>query len=781
MQLDDKILKEILASFKLEMSERQLALSQQLTILEDAYSNASQPIDVENATHLGQMALCSILRELHNLKGAARAANLLPIEELCHAAESVLAPYNPHFVVPTFNIVIDLLYEAISWGDALLGQLNQNGDLELPGLNDFTISLREFGQNQLIMPEPTSIPTIPAAPAAPAAEQSQPALVAVASAEKRVPALAPAPANPGADNSLRISATKLDQLLAASTELLVARLRIHQHREEIAHLLAETQASNRLWRSSARRIHGRLAKRNSKLDRDLSTLLQYVEANQLKLKYHEAALGQLHARFSRNLSYLSSITDQLQFETRRLRLIPLSLVVEELERTLRQLCRDLGKQAQLVVYGTDLELDKKLLDEIKAPLLHLLRNALDHGLESPAARLHANKPAAGTITISFRQAGRSIEVEMRDDGAGVDVERVRQLIVERNLLDEASAALLSREGVFQYLFHSGFSTRREISNLSGRGIGLDSVRETVSRLGGTLSVESWPESGTVFRFSVPKLLVTAEGIVIRCGKQTLVLPVDNIVRSYRLSEVAIQQIGSHNYLVHDERQLELVSLAQILGLPEYEEQDRFVVIIQSRTKFAAFTITELLRNQEVVVKNFSKPLFRVRHSAGATIMADGSIALILNPEDLIDSVLNGRGRALPANLTNPAPAVAVAATTKILLVDDSLTTRTLEKNILEAAGYKVQLARTGVEALDCMRNASYDLVIADIEMPEMDGLTLTRTIRLDSKLSATPVIIVSSLDSAQHKTNGMEAGADAYMVKSRFDQDYLLATVRQLV
>ncbi|NWJ95242.1 MAG: response regulator [Chloroflexi bacterium] len=792
MQVDDRLLKSMQASFRLEMSERLLSLSQQLATLEDVGAVESNWSENE-AEEKRSAAITAILRELHNLKGASRAVNLPQIEELCHASESLLALFNSQTrpdQATNLDKILDFMYQSIAWGDQLLNRLNLGHTLEgIPELERFIRKLQgeeeedeepdpsvleEAAANQEIIPA-TLEHTAPTKPSRGSFHKSSANFIPLSG-----------------ENSIRISGAKLDELLAASTELLVARLRMRQHREEIANLLAEGQSWMRLWRT-VRGSHTRLVQRastkGSRRDNDLTSLLHFVELNQQHLKQLEASLTNLHAHFTRDVSYLSFVTDQLQFETRRLRLIPLAVVMEELERVVRQLSRDLGKQVELVVHGAELEVDKKLLDELKAPLLHLLRNALDHGVESPSQRLHNGKPAVGTISISFRQTGRSIELEMRDDGAGIDVEHLKALAVARGLISPAAAAELDQRGAIDFIFHSGFSTREEVSGVSGRGIGLDSVREVATRLGGTIAVDTWPGSGTSFRFSVPNVLVTAEGIVIKSAEQTFVLPVDDVARSFRLSELNVQTIGSRQYLIYNEKQVLLTSLAQVLQLPTLpaalaKGSDQYVVVLQSRGQYGAFTVDSLLKNQEVVVKSFSKPLVRVRRASGATIMADGQVALILNPDELIRSA---------SNQSQPSSAVAAMVGTqgsasanqknqqRILVVDDSITTRTLEKNILEAAGFYVQTARNGVEAMNHLRAEGFDLVVADLEMPEMDGFQLTRSIKLDQRLADMPVIIVTSLDSAEDKARGMEAGADAYVVKSRFDQQGLLTTIRQLV
>ncbi|HEX2909279.1 MAG TPA: hybrid sensor histidine kinase/response regulator [Chloroflexia bacterium] len=802
MQSEENILKVIQESFRLEMGERLLTLSQQLALLEDnACLEGSEPVAV------CQGALTAILRELHNLKGAARAVNLPEIEELCHAAESLMRSYQQSCLEDSsfqcnLDKTLDLMYDSIGWGDKLLNQLNLHQSLALPGLSDFITHLLDG------LSEPPAVHSLSTVQKAQAATSEEPGIAQALSERAARGSYQRSTffnhSTTQADNSFRISGTKLDDLLAASTELLVARLRIRQHRDEIADLMNEGQAWGRLWRG-VRGSHARLSQysleENGKRNKDLRNLLHFVEVNQQKLKHFEGELINLHARFNRDVSYLSTVTDQLQFEARRLRLLPLSTAMEELERAVRQLARDLGKQVQLEVHGAELEVDKKLLDEVKTPLLHLIRNAIDHGLESPAQRLHLGKPATGKVRVSFRQTGRSIELEVQDDGAGIDLERVKELAVARGLVTPTEAVELSRNEILQFLFHSGFSTREQISDISGRGIGLDSVREAAARLGGNVEVETAPGSGTTFRFSLPNMLVTAEGIIVKTAGQTYVLPVDMVERSFSLTDIPVQTIGSRKYLLYNDKQVPLLVLSEVLGLPAAPKTPgtaagQYAVVLQSHGKCAAFIVDSLLRNQEVVVKNFSKPLVRVRNVAGATIMSDGSVVLILNVAELIQTALkqpvgsanltvSGRNGADGGYSHTTYFELSTQATVgeqyRILVVDDSITTRTLEKNILEAAGFYVQTARNGVEALNHLRGQHFDLVVADLEMPEMNGLQLTSHIKQDQRLLETPVIIVTSLDTAEDKARGMDAGADAYLVKSRFDQQALLNTIKQLI
>jgi two-component system chemotaxis sensor kinase CheA len=811
MDSEDKLLKLMQTSFRQEMGERLLVFSQQLALLEDLHRQPPES-DLAELTTQQEGILATMMRELHNLKGAARAVNLPEIENLCHAVEGLLSIYQHANMATGLNIpkLFDLLYQSVDWFDHLLNCLNLDQALNSSELDDF-ISLL---QGQVATATSTSdsasllqgqvATAIPPATSSSSSNNTGLEQLAVSNRQARQSGTYKGPATLNTttnENSVRVSGAKLDELLAASSELLVARLRMRQHREEINLLVNDSQSWSRLWRN-VRATHSRLRQRTNH-DADLTNLLRFVALNEQRIRQLENGLVKLHNSFSRDLTHLSVVTDQLQFETRRLRLIPLSVVIEELERSIRQLARELGKQVQLVVHGAELEIDKKLLDEIKAPLLHLLRNALDHGLESPAQRLHNGKLATGTITISFHQSGGSIELEVQDDGAGIDVIRIKEVAIERGILKAEAATELDRTAAMQFIFDSGFSTRTEVNGISGRGIGLDSVKEVATRLGGHVEVDSWPGSGTRFHFSVPNILITTEGILIKTNNQTFVVPVSGVEHSFRASEVTLQNIGSRQYLFYKDTQVVLTSLTDMLGLASGDEAttsaqaNPYIVVLQSRGRFAAFTVDTLLKSQEVVIKSFSKPLMRVRYVAGATILADGQVALILNPDDLISMAVS---ELTPSpSLTTPfrtsiQPETGLATTTNttktyarptwqahILVVDDSITTRTLEKNILEAAGFYVRTASNGVEALIQLRTEEFDLVVADMEMPEMNGLELIRIIKKDNQLAETPVIIVTSLDTVEDKTKGLEVGADAYMVKSRFDQQDLLSTVRQLV
>lgn len=786
MQVDDKLLKAMQASFREEMSERLLALSQYIATLEDLAAADDGSIETNEKQ---SAVLVDMLRELHNLKGAARAVNVTAVEELCHATESMLAAFQQHQIdAPDLPSLLDLLYQGSEIGDQLFTELNLGrsplNDEQLQGfvkhLQDFTPS------NEINTIESTQADNNKGIEAA-SSNKIASTRSGQAGGYKGVNGLN----NSSNENSVRVNGKKLDELLAASTELLVARLRMRQHQDEIADLVGESQSWSRTWRNvraSYSRLLQRTTVKGAGRDNDLNNLLRFVTNSEQRVRQIESNLTKLQSSFNRDLTHLSTVTDQLQFETRRLRLIPLSLALEELERSIRQLARELGKQVQLVVHGAELEIDKKLFDEIKGPLLHLLRNAIDHGLESPAQRLHNGKPTTGTINITFHQTGNSIEMEVRDDGAGIDIDRVKQTAVNRGILTEETAVAMERNEAMQLIFRTGFSTRQEVNGISGRGIGLDTVKDVATRLGGSVEVDSWPGSGTRFHFSVPNILVTAEGILIKANDQNFVLSVDCIEHSFRMGDVELQTIGSNQYVLYKDRQVMLASLTDVLGLHNktnsYDGQ--YIVILQSRGKYAAFAVTNLLKNQEVVVKSFSKPLVRVRHISGATILADGKIALILNADDLVAAANShfSDKPVIPATSNNTAIKTSVKNLLNkqhVLVVDDSVTTRTLEKNILEAAGFRVNIARNGKEALAQLQLDEFDLIITDMEMPEMNGIELLGNIKRDKRLTETPIIIVTSVDTAEAKTRGLEAGADAYIVKSRFDQQSLLTTVSQLI
>jgi two-component system chemotaxis sensor kinase CheA len=380
------------------------------------------------------------------------------------------------------------------------------------------------------------------------------------------------------------------------------------------------------------------------------------------------------------------------------------------------------------------------------------------------------------------QIGKDVAISIRDDGIGLDMNAIRETAVRRKVKD---ATNLSESELIELLYTPGFSTSAMITDVSGRGIGLDVVRRNVESLHGRIHLESKPGLGTTFTLLLPVTLTTSRGLLVRAAGQAFALPVNSIERIMHVRPSEIQLVSGQQTIRYANRPLNLVHLADVLGMPRAANgttnEHIPVVILSSAERQVAFMVDALLDEQEVVVKSLGKQIARVGGIAGASLLGSGDVLLVLNVADIVKIAWHGNHQAIISE-NEPEEKEQLRAKNTILVVDDSITTRTLEKNILEAAGYIVRLALDGQEAFNSLMTSDLpDLVISDIQMPRMDGFALVSRIRKEPRTSNLPVILVTSLDSAEDKAKGVDAGADAYIVKSSFDQINLLETISQLI
>jgi two-component system chemotaxis sensor kinase CheA len=424
--------------------------------------------------------------------------------------------------------------------------------------------------------------------------------------------------------------------------------------------------------------------------------------------------------------------------------------------------------------------------------MHIIRNAIDHGIETPEEREKEGKPRTGTIRLTARRTPSNIIIEITDDGRGLDIEAIRKSARKiRRWRDEELDAMPPEE-VRPLIFVSGLSTSSFVSDLSGRGVGLDVVRRNVERLKGEAAVESAPGEGCAIRIKLPITLATARVLIISAGSVRYALPVEYVVKSYPLPKREIFTIEGHNAVIFDKRAISVVRLADILkirrsdlaagsGATEQIENVRGeetvpCIIINAGDEQLGLLVDELLDEQEFVLKPESSILTHIRDISGATILGTGEVCMVLNPPEIAANL-----RRLGVEIGNDAPVAETERKKIILLAEDSLTTRTQMKRILDGAGYEVVAAVDGADAFARLATLPFDALVSDICMPNMDGLTLTRKVRQEKKYSELPVILVTMLASDEDKRKGLEAGANAYITKPAFDQKLLLDTLRRLV
>ncbi|MEW6059801.1 MAG: response regulator, partial [Actinomycetota bacterium] len=610
------------------------------------------------------------------------------------------------------------------------------------------------------------------------------------------------------EETIRVATVKLDSLMAQVGELLISRIAAEQRLPEIrsvAKELGEWGEELRQFRAKHRKmplprpvLEGEQEIQEdegaavAKLRQHVDLLTEFLDESQQRLRATRASFAEFVRGLEADGRRMGRVTSDLQDSVRRTRMLPVSTVFDPFPRIVRDLAKDLGKEVALSVEGAETEVDRAVLEEIRAPLTHLIRNCVDHGLELPEDRVAAGKSPVGTIRISASQRGGNLLIEVTDDGAGIDADRVRASVVQKGYLSAEAAAALSEREAIQYIFRAGVSTSAVVTEVSGRGVGMDVVRDTVEKLHGMLDVDSRPGVGTRFTMSLPLTVATTHCLLVRARGHTFALPITNVARIQRVDTAEVQSVQARQVIPMDDGAVMVAHLADVLdlspngGSPEAEKRERWLptVVVGSAEQRAGLLVDGLAGSQEMVIKNLPWPLLRVRNAAGATLLGTGEILVVLNAPDLVRAVTTGSG----VGIAEARPRVEAEAETEtetvtrtVLVVDDSIVTRSLEKSILEGAGYRVRVAADGSEAWAILQSEGCDILVSDIVMPVMDGFELTKKVRADRRLKELPVILVTSLGSDDDHERGVQAGADAYIVKGSFTQDRLLETIRRLI
>jgi len=485
----------------------------------------------------------------------------------------------------------------------------------------------------------------------------------------------------------------------------------------------------------------------------------------------------------RDQRIFSTLLDGLLVELKQALLLPVDTLLEGLPKLVRDLSREQGKEIDLSVEGEQIEVDRRVLEELRNPVNHIIRNCIDHAIEPPADRVRKGKSARGGIHIRASQLeNRYFELRIRDDGRGFDTQALRAAAVRTGFLAPDENGSSDREQLSMLAFHSGISTSPILTDISGRGLGLAIVRNKVERLGGTVTLTDPPDGGAEIALRVPITLATFRGVLITCGEQTFLLPTHSVRRAFRVRPDMLVSAEGKEILRLNGDVVALARLNRILGLPESAgdiggERMPCALIVESANARLALLTDEILAEQEVLVKGLGKQLVRVRHIAGAAITGSGALIPILHLPDIVHTAIHGAASTGSA----PSPSPEKKRKTNVLLAEDSITARALLKTILETAGYVVFPAVDGADAWATLRTNKIDLVVSDVEMPRMNGFELTSRIRASAEWSQTPVILVTALESREDRERGIEAGANAYIVKSSFDQSNLFEAIERLL
>lgn len=825
MLTDEEIMAQVFAAFQEEQAEHRQRAGELLLELERDPAHPQR-----------QALLDQLFREAHSLKGGARAAGQLEIEQLAHRIEDVISEARKGKLQLTPD-VCDPIYAALDDIGVIMSQVVAQQPVDFSIYQPLLAKLSAIVAD--LSPAPDSVaeerPTALPEPVPPPESLAVPPVVngvmhdgehdkheteahpiiaenKLRSAENGV--------RTGEDgrgdllwaemttSTVRLSTATLDGLLNEAGELMTCTIRARQHAREINELAGLPTRWRRIWRQAQPSI-ARLKSRAPTMrptvhhlrdrgevgfsgtttpgNQDTAVLLDLLAQANTLIGELEGLLNRGARRASEDYARLAAVTDRMHSQVRRTRMLPVTTLLNPLRLQLRDMARAAGKQILLELDDGGAEADRQVLERLREVLLHLLRNAVDHGIEPPNVRIACGKTPTGCIALRAAVSGDHLTLTLEDDGAGLDLDAIKHHAFSIGLLSETDATRVSANELADLIFIPGFSTRKTVNELSGRGVGLDIVRSNVERMNGRVTVQSIPGAGTTFILNVPLSLTSSHGLLLQVNKANYVLPLDAVQRIIQTTPAAVQMLEGRATLVVDQRPLALVRLVDLLGQGERAAGGNGVVsaqglalILGSGERQIACLVDGVLGEQELVVHRLPAPLQRVRFIAGATIMADGKVIPIL---DVVDIVRAAIGTRRSVTLT-PAP-VESHRTSTVLVVDDSITTRTLEKNILEAAGYRVCLATDGVEALELLRtladDGGCDLLLSDIDMPRLNGFDLTTKVRADLHFQHLPVVLVTSLDTAADRERGIAAGADAYIVKRTFDQQVLLDTIAQLL
>ncbi|NMX71876.1 hybrid sensor histidine kinase/response regulator [Pseudomonas sp. WS 5532] len=745
----------LLELFSLEADAQTQVLSAGLLALE------------RNPTQADQLEAC--MRAAHSLKGAARIVGVDAGVSVAHVMEDCLvsAQENRLYLQPEH---IDALLQGTDLLMRIATPGNNVGPADIQGY--VALMERLLDPSQPIVnatpapaaPEPA--PVIEALPPEPEPEPVPPVSTDLPRPNKRL--------TEGGERVLRVTAERLNSLLDLSSKSLVETQRLKPY-------LVSLQRLKRIQSNSARAL--------DTLDGQLKAMNLSLEAQEALadtrrlLSEAQALLADKTAELD-EFGWQAGQRAQVLYDTAlACRMRPFADVLAGQVRMVRDLGRSLGKQVRLEIEGEKTQVDRDVLEKLEAPLTHLLRNAVDHGIEMPEQRVLAGKTAEGLIRLRASHQAGLLVLELSDDGNGVDLERLRGTIVDRHLSPLETALRLSEEELLTFLFLPGFSLRDKVTEVSGRGVGLDAVQHMVRQLRGAVVLEQTAGQGSRFHLEVPLTLSVVRSLVVEVGEEAYAFPLAHIERMCDLAPNDIVQLEGRQHFWHEGRHVGLVAASQLLQRPPGQSNDETlkVVVIRERDAVYGIAVERFIGERTLVVLPLDDRLGKVQDISAGALLDDGSVVLIVDVEDMLRSVdkLLNTGRL--ERIARRSQQATEAPRKRVLVVDDSLTVRELQRKLLLNRGYEVAVAVDGMDGWNALRSEDFDLLITDIDMPRMDGIELVTLLRRDSRLQSLPVMVVSYKDREEDRRRGLDAGADYYLAKASFHDDALLDAVMELI
>jgi two-component system sensor histidine kinase and response regulator WspE len=736
----------LLDLFRLEAEAQKQVLDTGLLVLERDPTNAAQ--------------LEACMRAAHSLKGAARIVGLDNGVQVAHAMEDLLVAAQEGLL----RLLPDHIDALLQGSDLLLriGQAQQDEELQARVetvtarlqvlLGNAVPALRAQPETSTLLPQASAEPRHPEIPGAPLAETT---------GDERT------------SRVLRVSAERFDHLIDLSGKSLVEFQRTKPLNESLHRLKRQQESARRTLETLREHLLG--------TDLDATAQALFAESRNLLLECQQQL--QAHQElFDDFVWYGGQRTQQLYDLALASRMRPFADVLAGQARMLRDLGRSLGKQVRLEIEGENTQVDRDVLERLEAPLTHLLRNAVDHGIEPPALRARKGKPEEGVVQLRARHHAGMLVLEVGDDGAGVDLERVGQAVIKRRFATAEQVQQMTEEELLAFLFLPGFSMSQQVTEVSGRGVGLDVVQHEIRRMRGNVRLLQSPDQGCLFHLELPLTLSVVRALVVTIGGEAYAFPLAQIERMLRLPRSAIVQLEGRQHFWLETEHVGLISAAQLLQCSEKQGDDDSIpiVLIRDREQYHGLAVEAFLGEFTLVLMPLDARLGKVRDVTAGALLHDGTPVLILDVDDLLNSVskLLGAGHL---ERVDHASHARQAISKRVLVVDDSLTVRELERKLLLSRGYQVAVAVDGMDGWNALRAEPFDLLITDIDMPRMDGIELVTQVRQDPRLRSLPVMVVSYKDREEDRRRGLEAGADYYLAKASFHDEALLDAVQTLI
>ena len=763
-------MKDLIAIFRAETEEHLTKLDNGLVELE------KQPNNIELASSLN--------REVHTMKGAARVFGFYEIQDIAHRIEDIFEEVAGKRAV--FNsLMAERIFKGLDAIRIILERIAQEKKIDVEIDVDATDICRELEE---CISAAQAIRTRKKREKGPKREKEVVEIQQKGGQEKehegektpekvvdRVSETAAPHLSAQTEEYIRVPLSRVDKLLYLVGEVVINKMRasaISAQAKRLSKLSKEVQRSIASLSEAMKEF--------SSQDGEVTKWLSQCEAQIQKLR--ENTLN-LYDHFSTEAFHLDPVIDELQAKIKEIKMLPLSIIFEGFPRMVRDIASQEGKEVNLVISGGETELDKKVLEGIKTSLIHILRNCIDHGIEEPEARVALGKPREGTIKMSAFHEGDNVVITVEDDGRGMDIAQIKETALRKRLLSSYDLEGMTDKEVLNIVFMNGYSTSPIVTDVSGRGMGLDIVRRDITNLKGRVILDTQKDKETKFTLVLPLTIAIIQVLLIKVQNMLFALPMFSVTESIKVNMDDVSAIEGRMAIQSRDHIVPLVKLNEVLGLPPpgddegKAKKEMLVVMATSLYNRVGFIVDEITGEGEVFIKSLGKHLGKVKNVSGAIIMPNGEVVVVLDIADLIaHSALS-----LPQATGKRRAPKSKRKEKKILIVEDAFSTRELEKSILETHGYLVDTAVDGLDALDRMADNRYDLIVSDLEMPRMNGFELCKTLKNNEGYKDIPFVMVTALQKEEDKRRGIEVGAAAYIVKSAFEQTNLLDTIERLV